>query len=80
MTTIKPHLAPDPILPLSPSIYGSEATSFYAFKSNDNQNNLNKNDNINLTASYFLTKTSNLNSNLNDELECGIPRRNWVNF
>ena len=32
MTTIKPSLAPDPILPLNPSIYGSEATSFFALK------------------------------------------------
>src|SRR5690606_34831134 len=30
MTTIKPSLAPDPILPLDPAIYGSEATSFFA--------------------------------------------------
>lgn len=70
MTTIKPHLAPDPILPLSPSIYGSEATSFYALKQPYQF------DSNNLTTSYFLTRRLD-SDQWKDDLECGEPRKGW---
>lgn len=73
MTTIKPKLAPDPILPLSPAIYGSEATSFFAFKK---LNGFTGQRPLNLTS----TTTSFLLGNdlrSSPELDCAEPRKGW---
>ena len=85
MTTIKPTLAPDPILPLTPAIYGSEATSFYSFKQSvSGQLNLTNIDQ--LKANYFLLRKHSTDSNRksidrsgekDDELECAEPRKGW---
>jgi len=76
MTTIKPHLAPDPVLPLNVKIYGSEATSFFAskyqFNHFDYQPNIGK-------AKDLLLRNLQPNEprNRDDELDCPEPRRGW---
>ena len=89
MTTIKPTLAPDPILPLSPAIYGSEATSFFAFKNFNNNFNLtaseatamhrqqNKISDFLLKSYSSLKRSTILDKRTEDELDCAEPRKGW---
>lgn len=72
MTTIKPKLAPDPILPLSPAIYGSEATSFFAFKKLGGMPAGQLEREMNSTTTSFL-----LGNGASPELDCAEPRKGW---
>lgn len=75
MTTIKPKLAPDPILPLSPAIYGSEATSFFALKGWPNQPTGLRSSTGNSTATTSFLLGNDLKAS--PELNCAEPRKGW---
>lgn len=82
MTTIKPKLLPDPILPLKPAIYGSEATSFFAFKDPKanfdkfDHNYTNKLFNLSNLTTSFLLRNDELKTS--EELDCAEPRKGWL--
>lgn len=81
MTTIKPKLAPDPILPLSPVIYGSEATSFFAFKNSATPVRLNEFASLNSVNSANSSTVTNFllrnDRKVSPELDCAEPRKGW---
>ena len=61
MTLIKPKFAPDPILPLSPRIYGQGVTTFLSTSENSLMNGL----------------VSEISSLTEREHECALPRDGW---
>lgn len=62
MTLIKPKFAPDPILPLTPRIYGKGATTFF--------NSYNNNNMDQIAAEMMLTPER--------EHTCAPPRKGWT--
>lgn len=68
MTLIKPKFAPDPILPLTPRIYGRSLSSFYSVA------NLDMNSDLHQIAHQLAHVTGEF-----DEVPtCASPRSNWI--